>query len=93
MAIDENFIYIRGRLDEIADKVSEFKVYIDNCTRDKNLLFDHVRGLKDDVTELKTQATGKNKTFDIAIKILMLLVSVGVLISGIVFWIIRLSKG
>lgn len=90
--MDEDISYIRKRLDDIADKVSEFKVYIDNCTNDKNLLFEHVRKLKSDVTVLKTQSLGKNKIFDVVIRILTLFIGAGVLISGIVFWIIRLTR-
>lgn len=90
--MDDDLVYIRNRLDDIADKVSGFKVYINQCNEERDKLFKNDRSLIKDVTDLKSQAIGKNKTFDVAIRILTLLVGVGVLISGIIFWIIRLTK-
>lgn len=71
--------------------MAEFKIYIRTCNEERDIMFNQVRSLETNVTKLQTQSLGKNKNFDVAIKILMLIIASGGVISGIIFWIIRLT--
>lgn len=98
--MDEDLKYIRDRVDSIVERVAQFQVYVEECTKDRNLLFKQLRAIgkeeeqiKTHIIALQTQSQGKSKTFDIVIRLVAVSLTFGMFVSGMVFWIINLNKG
>lgn len=90
--MNEDLVYIRKKLDDIAEIVAESKIYIRTCNEERDIMFSQVRSLEANVTTLQTQSSGKNKTRDILLKVVAIFLTFGIFISGIVFWIFSITK-
>ncbi len=93
MADDDDIKYIRGRLDLIAGKVSQYGEAITTCKDERDALFSRTSKMSTDITVLKTQKKtaekSKSTILDIAIRVITVLCT----IAFVVFWVIRLSRG
>lgn len=93
MADDSDIKYIRGRVDEIAGKVSQYGEAITTCKDERETLFSRTNGMRTDITVLKTQKKtaekSKSSTIDIVIRVITILCTIAL----VTFWGIKLWGG